>query len=211
MSQSSMRTIVNLLLSSDITSARIAREAYISESIIRKLRLEYQTLDKTYFEAIEKLYLYAEEILKMKSFVSLKLNATTDYAAELEGINFYEFENITIKLEAKNNQTIELQFDEFDLDIFSDDKIKFNINVKNAMTDTEYSVDYLNRLNLNECKKAEIVFDNAGSESIKLGLYIDFINVKAEKIEDDDRAEFRKMMEQIAEENDEIFKGLVDK
>jgi len=71
--QSKIRKVVEALLSSDITSAQIARETKLPESVVRKIRLEYQTLSRTNFEAVEKLYFYALEILKMKSFVTLDL------------------------------------------------------------------------------------------------------------------------------------------
>lgn len=78
------------------------------------------------------------------------------------------------------------------------------------MCDNEYSVDYLNSLNLNDYKKAEIVFDNADDEQIEIKLDIESLYITAEEIEDD-RAEFRKMMEQNSDENDDVFKGLTDK
>src|SRR5699024_7343943 len=124
-----MRKVVEALLSSDITSAQIARETKLPESVVRKIRLEYQTLSRTNFEVVEKLYFYALEILKMKSFVTLDLQATIKYATQLEEINFYEFEKITMNLEAINNQTVELQFDEFSGYLDSDNKEKFSVNI----------------------------------------------------------------------------------
>lgn len=141
------------------------------------------------------------------SFVSLQLDGTTDYAAELEEINFYEFETITMNLEADNNQTVELPFDEFSIAMHSDAKEKFNVTIENAMGDNKYSVDYLNSLNLNDCKKAEIVFHNADGEQIKIDLGVDYINVEAQIPVD----EFGELMVKIADEDDEIFKALVDK
>jgi len=115
-----------------------------------------------------------------------------------------------MNLEAINNQTVELQFDEFSGYLDSDNKEKFSVNIQNAMGDNEYSVDYLNSLNLNDYKKAEIVFDNADDEQIEIKLDIESLYITAEEIEHD-RAEFRKMMEQISDENDDVFKGLTDK
>lgn len=205
-----MRKVVEALLSSDITSAQIARETELPESVVRKIRLEYQTLSRNNFEGVEKLYFYALEILKMKSFVTLDLQATIKYAAQLEEINFYEFEKITMNLEAINNQTVELQFDEFSGYLDSDNKEKFSVNIQNEMGDNEYSVYYLNSLNLNDYKKAEIVFDNADDEQIEIKIDIESLYITAEEIEDDG-AEFRKMMEQSSGENDDVFKGFTDK
>lgn len=206
---STMKKIVEKLLESDITSAELSRKTGVSESKIRKIRLGYRTLDKTIFESVEKLYEYAKEILKMKSFVSLSLNGITNYAAALEEIDFNNYKNININLFTENKQTVELPFTDFEFSMLSDDKEKFNVDVKNAMGDMEYTVGYLDGLKLNDCKKAEIVFDDAGSE-IKLDLDINTINVEIEYIEDD-RAEFRKIIEMIADENDEAFKALLDK
>lgn len=211
MNKSEMRVIVEVFLETTNQQLKtISEESGVTLSILKKINTGRQSIDSTNFSTIEKLYFYALEILKMKSFVSLNLQATTKYATELEEINFYEFEAITINLKAENNQTVELQFNEFQLDMFSDDKVKHIVNVENAMNDVKYSVDYLNSLNLNDCKKAEIVFDDAGSEQIKIELDIDTLYVTAEKIEDENE-EFRKMMHQIADEDDEIFKALVDK
>lgn len=211
MNKSEMRVIVEVFLETTNQQLKtISEESGVTLSILKKINTGRQSIDSTNFTTVEKLYLYAKEILKMKSFVSLQLNATTNYAAELEEINFYEFEAITINLKAENNQTVELQFDEFSGYLNSDDKEKFNVTIENAMGDNKYSVDYLNSLNLNECKKAEIVFDNADGEQIKIKLDIESLYITAEEIEDENE-EFRKMMEQISDENDEIFKGLTDK
>lgn len=141
------------------------------------------------------------------SFVSLNLDATTDYAAELEEINFNEFQTMTINLFTENNQTVEFQFEEIDFYMYSDDKVKYIVNLKNAMNDVDYNYEYLDSLNLNECKKGEVVFDNEEGITIKLELNIDYINIEAQIPED----EFGELMKQVAEKNDEVFKALVDK
>lgn len=214
MIKSEMKIIVEELISSlkesSLTIRELSEKTGVSENVIKKLSNKSRTIDKTLFENVEKLYFYALEILKMKSFVSLHMESKTDFIPEIDDINFNGFETISINIYAGKNKVIELPFADFSLDIFTDDKIKFNISVQNAMADTEYSVDYINSLNLNECKKAEIVFIDAGSEQIKLPLAINFIDITVEEIEDENE-EFRKMMELIADENDEIFKGLVDK
>lgn len=77
-----------------------------------------------------------------------------------------------------------------------------------AMGDTEYTANELTNFDASFIEKAEIVLTNSKGE--KVSFELDEVSIKAEEIEDD-RAEFNRIIEKLADENDEAFKALVDK